>query len=117
MRELVPLALILQRLAGEPEKALAWADSIASKGRNALPLLGLRGDAELVVADHARTAGLFAPDGTTDRARLAELVIVLDILAAIRMTEPKQPTPNLSCSPSRALSSVSSPRGIDSTYW
>jgi hypothetical protein len=83
VRELVPLALILQRLAGGPEKALAWADSIASNGRNALPMLGLRGDAELVVADHARTAGLFASDGTADRARLAELVIVLDILAAV----------------------------------
>jgi hypothetical protein len=31
MRELVPPALMLQRLAGAPEKALAWADSIASK--------------------------------------------------------------------------------------
>jgi hypothetical protein len=82
MRELVPLALMLQRLAGEPGKALAWADSIASKGRSALPLFGLRGDAELVVADRAQNVGLFASDGTADRVRLAELVIVLDILAA-----------------------------------
>jgi phosphatidylserine/phosphatidylglycerophosphate/cardiolipin synthase-like enzyme len=31
----------------------------------------------------ARAVGLFTSDGTTDRVRLAELVIVLDILAAI----------------------------------
>lgn len=83
MRELVPLALMLQRLAGGPERALAWTDTIASKGRHALPLLGLRGDAKLVVADRARTAGVFAADGTVDRVRLAQLVIVLDILAAV----------------------------------
>lgn len=83
MRELVPLALMLQRLAGGPERALAWTDTIASKGRSALPLLGLRGDAELVIADRARTAGVFTADGTADRVRLAQLVIVLDTLAAI----------------------------------
>ena len=83
MRELVPLALMLQRLAGGPERALAWTDTIASKGSHALPLLGLRGDAELVVADRAQTVGVLAADGTVDRVRLAQLVIVLDILAAV----------------------------------
>lgn len=83
MRELVPLALMLQRLAGGPERALAWTDTIALKGRHALPLLGLRGDAELVVADRAQTAEVFTTDGTVDRVRLAQLVVVLDILAAV----------------------------------
>ena len=83
VRELVPLALMLQHLAGGCEQALAWTDTIASKGRHALPLLGLRGDAELLIADRARTAGVFAADGTVDRVRLAQLVLVLDILAAV----------------------------------
>jgi hypothetical protein len=83
VRELVPLALMQQRLAGGPERALAWTDMIASKGQHALPLLGLRGDAKLVVADRARAAGVFAADGTVDRVRLAQLIIVLDILAGV----------------------------------
>lgn len=74
---------MLQHLAGGPQQALAWTDTIASKGRQALPLLGLRGDAELVLADRARSTGLLATDGTVDRGRLAQLVIVLDILAAV----------------------------------
>jgi phosphatidylserine/phosphatidylglycerophosphate/cardiolipin synthase-like enzyme len=83
VRELVPLAVVLQRLAGGPEQALAWVDTIASKGRSALSQLGLHSDAKLVLADQAQTAGLFVADGKVNRVRLAQLVIVLDILAMI----------------------------------
>ena len=91
MRELVPLALMLQRLTGGPDHALAWADSIAAKGQYALPLLGLHSDAGLVVNERARKAGLFAANGTVNRVRLAQLIIVLDVLAAVPQDQTAPP--------------------------
>lgn len=69
MCELVPLALMLQRLAGGPDHALAWADSIAAKGQYALPLLGLDGDAALVVKRKGTEGGIVRrPAGSAARS-------------------------------------------------
>lgn len=82
MRDLLALATMLQQMAGDPERAMTWAETLGAVGRSCLPSLGVRGDPALVLTAKAQEAGLMRSDGTGDRVRAAELVIVLDLLRA-----------------------------------
>lgn len=93
MRELVPLAAMLGRLAGGYQQAVGWLDTIGQRGASALQIYGISADATLVFADRARAVGLLHPDGTTDRVRLAQLLLVIDILSAVPVVEPVRPEP------------------------
>lgn len=83
VRDLVPLAVMFRDLAGTSAAALSWTDSIAAHGAGAFSQLGLHGDITLLLADKARSAGIVTGDGTVDRVRLAELVVVLDIVGRV----------------------------------
>lgn len=54
----------------------------SARPRSARPLRGVRGDAALVLTTKARQGGLIRADGTGDRLRAAELVILLNVLVA-----------------------------------
>ena len=89
MREMVPLAWMLQHLAGSSTQASQWLEIIGNRGVDALPSLGIRGDAAVVFTDRARADGLLAADNSVDRVRLAQLVLVLDIIAAVPAAQPR----------------------------
>lgn len=61
---------------------MTWAETLGARGRSCLPSLGVRGDPALVLTAKAQEAGLLHSDGSGDRVRAAELVIVLDVLGA-----------------------------------
>lgn len=88
MRDLVPLATTLAGVTGGYAAALVWTDELAAHGCTAFTRLGVRGDAALVLRDKATTVALLRPDGSVDRVRLAELVMVLDTLAAVPPAPP-----------------------------
>src|SRR5450759_1661499 len=83
VRELVPLAVMFRDLAGGSTEALSWTDSIAAHGVGAFSRLGLHGDIVLLLADKIRAVGILASNGKVDRVRLAELVVVLDIIGRV----------------------------------
>jgi len=70
-------------LAGGSTEALSWTDSIAAHGEGAFSRLGLHGDIVLLLADKIRAVGILASNGKVDRVRLAELVVVLDIIGRV----------------------------------
>lgn len=67
---------------------MTWAETLGAQGRSCLPSLGVRGDPALVLTAKAQEAGLMRRDGTGDRVRAAELVIVLDVLRSAPETPP-----------------------------
>lgn len=91
MRDLVALATMLQQMAGDSERAMTWAETLGAHGRSCLPSLGVRGDPALVLTAKAQEVGLMRGDGTGDRVRAAELVIVLDLLRVIPRAAPTPP--------------------------
>lgn len=88
MRDLVALATMLQQMAGDTGRAMTWAETLGAHGRTCLPSLGVRGDPALVLAAKAEEGGLLRCDGTGDRVRAAELVIVLEILQTVPAAAP-----------------------------
>lgn len=75
---------------------MTWAERIGAQGRACLLSLGVRGDPALVLAAKAQAAGLVRSDGSGDRVRAAELVILLDLLdAAPRPMPPAASDPEL----------------------
>jgi phosphatidylserine/phosphatidylglycerophosphate/cardiolipin synthase-like enzyme len=91
MRDLVPFAATIRLLAGSYAAALDWADVLSSHGAAAFSRLGLHGDAPLVLGDRARAVGILSESGAADRVRLAELVLVLDILERVPLPVPAPP--------------------------
>lgn len=83
MSELVALAVTMRDGAGSYRAALEWTDIIRARGADAFSQLGLRGDAAVVLTDKALAAGVLRPDGAADRVCVAQLVVVLDTLAAV----------------------------------
>ncbi|UOY00282.1 phospholipase D-like domain-containing protein [Blastococcus sp. PRF04-17] len=88
MRDLVPLATALADLAGGYAAALAWTDELGQRGAAAFASLGVRGDAAQMLRGKATTVRLLRTDGTVDRVRLAQMVLVLDTLAAVPPAQP-----------------------------
>jgi PLD-like domain len=88
MRDLVPLAATLADLAGGYTAALEWTDELGTRGADALARLGVRGDSALMLRERATAAALLRADGTVDRVRLAQMVLVLDTLATVPPAPP-----------------------------
>ena len=95
VRDLVPLAVLLTEVLGDHGAALAWVQRLQVEGAGALSNLGLHGDAGVVLQDKARTVGLLDDGGHTSPVRAAELVLVLDVLAAVPQVAaaPAEPQP------------------------
>lgn len=91
MRDLVDLALVLRQLSGDATAAMDWAQALGARGKAALPALGVRGDPALVLVATAQEARLIRADGTGDRVRAAEVVLVLDLMGSL----PDVPAPVL----------------------
>lgn len=83
MRDLVPLAVLLTDLLGDQRAALSWVQRLQVDGAGALSALGLHGDAAVVLRGKARSVGLLDDRGCTNPVRAAELILVLDVLAAV----------------------------------
>jgi hypothetical protein len=93
MRELVPLALHLVKLAEGVPEALVLTDGLAVSGWTAFAQLGVHGDTALILRKKAEQVGLLTTDGRADRTTLARLVLVLDILSLVPETSAAPPTP------------------------
>jgi len=75
-------------MAGSPREAMTWAETLGAQGQGYLAALGVRGDPALVLTTAALDAGLVRTDGTGNRVRAAELVILLDVLDAAPRPQP-----------------------------
>jgi hypothetical protein len=86
------------------------------QGSAALTKLGVRGDAALMLRAKAEAEGLLSPDGKPQRVRLAELVLVLDILEAAMPVPPpvaRQPEPLVFTVPKAAADLVQPAQRLD----
>lgn len=102
---------MLQQMAGGPEEAMTWAEAIGAHGQTSLSALGVRGDSALVLEAKAREARLMRTDGTGNRVRAAELVVLLDVLdAAPRPTQVAGPERELVFTVPRSVEHLVQPR-------
>lgn len=91
MRDLIPLAVALRDVAGDFTQALDWTDALRSRGVQAFADFGLHGDPATVLRDKAKRCGVLTAQGTVDRVRVAELVVLLDALTALPVARTPSP--------------------------
>lgn len=91
MRELVPFALTLVDLSGSYGAAMQWLSVLQQEGLAALPRFALSSDSRLLAEQRARELGLVNAQGEPQPPRMAQLLLVLDVLAAV--PEPGRPEP------------------------
>src|SRR5437016_6236086 len=96
MRDLVPFVVMLTEMAGGVEGARLWVQTIQESGLDAFGKLGVSSDVRLVAERQARDLGLVAVNGSPNVVRLAQLVLVADILSAV-------PPPQMHSAPSEPL--------------
>ncbi len=92
MRDLVPLAVTVQELIPRPNRG-TWLDGFVAHGLDAVEAIGLQGDRAHALRAQCRSLGLVAPNGAPVRERMAQFVIVMDLLEAIPIRPPTPPTP------------------------
>ncbi len=83
MRDLVPFVVMLTEMAGGVEGARRWIQTIQESGLDAFGKLGVSSDVRLVAERQVRDLGLVDADGSPNAVRLAQLVLVADILSAV----------------------------------
>jgi hypothetical protein len=83
VRDLVAFVTTLADLAGGPEQAGHWISLIQQRGLHAFRELGLTTDSRVVAERQALELRLVDAEGRPQPVRLAQLVIVLDIVAAV----------------------------------
>ena len=115
MRDLVPFAVLLTELLTDQRAVLAWVQRLQVDGAGALSELGLHGDAAMVLQGKARTVGLLDDRGCADPVRVAELILVLDVLAAVpkAAATPAEPPPLVFTVPQQARSLVRPAQRLD----
>ncbi len=91
MRELAPFVVTLVDLAGGFERAGEWVAEIQRTGVSAFDQVGLTTDTRIVVEREARQLDLVDSEGRPVSSRIAELALVLDIIAAV--PPPRKPEP------------------------
>jgi hypothetical protein len=83
MREFVQLVTVLVDVAGGFERASEWVESIRGAGVRALDEVGLTTDTRIVLDRELHKLGLVDEAGRPVESRIAELALVLDVLAAV----------------------------------
>lgn len=106
MRDLVPFVVMLTEMAGDAEGARRWIETIQESGLESFGKLGVSSDVRLVAERQARDLGLVDPDGSPNAVRLAQLVLVANILSAL-------PPPQMRSTPSEPLVFTVPPEAAD----
>lgn len=83
MREFVPVAVTIAELAGGYEQGARWVQALQQRGLAALRELGLTTDVRVLIEEQARQLSLVDHGGSPQGPRLAQLLLVLDILSAL----------------------------------
>lgn len=91
MRDLVPFVVMLNEMAGSNAGARRWIEAIQTSGLDAFGDMGVASDARLVAEAQARDLGLVEANGSPNAVRLAQLVLVADIVSAL----PPRTTPTV----------------------
>lgn len=115
MRDLVPFALLIRNLTSSYTHASTWVHEFSSRGKIAFDQLGLHGDAALILKRKATNVGLLSSEGQPQHVRLAELVLVLDILDAVPAPTPvpQMPEPLVFTVPQAAAGLVQPAQRLD----
>lgn len=82
MRDLVPFVVMLNEVAGGQEATLRWIGAIQNSGTDAFAEMGVSSDVRLLAERQARELGLVDGTGKPNPVRLAQLVLVADIVSA-----------------------------------
>jgi phosphatidylserine/phosphatidylglycerophosphate/cardiolipin synthase-like enzyme len=91
VREFVPFVSVLGDLAGGYQRALEWVDLLQRVGIDAFRQIGLTTDTRMVAEGQARELGLVDAEGNPDIVRCAQLILVLDIVAAVPLPRQREP--------------------------
>jgi hypothetical protein len=92
MRDLIPFAVTVQELVPRPDRP-AWLDSFVASGMRAIADLGVKGDHALTLHAQAAHLGLVDDRGQPRQVRMAQFVMVMDLLEAIPIRPLAAPTP------------------------
>ncbi len=106
MRDLVPFVVMLTEVAGGINGARLWIETIQESGLEAFGKLGVSSDVRLVAERQARDLGLVDANGSPNTVRLAQLVLVADIVSAL-------PPPHTRMAPSEPLVFTVPPEAAD----
>jgi hypothetical protein len=83
VKELIAIAFLLRDITGGFEQAEALVAELLQRGRRALDTEGIYGDRKLLLDRKLAEAGVLDGTGHPVRPRLAELIVLLDLLAAV----------------------------------
>jgi hypothetical protein len=106
MRDLVPFVVMLTEMAGGIDGARRWIETIQHSGVDAFREMGVASDARLVAEGQARDLGLVDANGSPNAVRLAQLVLVADIVSVL-------PPPTTPMTPSEPLFFTVPPEAAD----
>lgn len=107
--------MLIRELTGSYTHASTWVNEFSTKGIAAIAHLGLHGDAALVLRKKAISAGLLDSEGHPQHVRLAELILVLDILDAVPAptSVPQLPEPLVFTVPQAAAELIQPAQRLD----
>jgi phosphatidylserine/phosphatidylglycerophosphate/cardiolipin synthase-like enzyme len=87
MRDLVGFVLLLNEIVGSHDGTTKWIAALEALGTGAFDALGVSSDVRVVAERRARELDLVDGRGLANRVRLAQLVLVADIVAAVPPTQ------------------------------
>jgi hypothetical protein len=113
---LVPLAAALIDMAGGVERAASWtAAFLTTAGLDGLPASGLTRDEKIFLDRETRRLGLLDATGQPRKDRVAELLLVLELISAL--PPPKKPVPTheplVFTLPAQLMAKLSPPERLD----
>ncbi len=115
MRDLVPLAAALIDMAGGVERAAYWTAAFLAAGSDGFPTSGLTPDEKIFLDRETHRLGLLDASGQPRKDRLAELLLVLELISAL--PPPKKPLPTheplVFTLPAQLMARLSPPERLD----